>query len=103
MKKILFCAGLLALVASCAESELDSISEQAGATRGISFEGTLVETPTTRGDLAYDEVSGIHNFFWYAETDNISIWSTNTNATGTNKGNNTPTWVAANSTTYKAT
>lgn len=103
MKKILFCAGLLALVASCAESELDSISEQAGATKGISFEGTLVETPTTRGDLAYDEVSGVHNFFWYAETDRISIWSTNTMASDMSKANNTTAWVVANSTQYKAT
>lgn len=103
MKKILFCAGLLALAASCAENELDSISGQNGATRGISFEGTLAEAPTTRGDLVYDDVSGVHSFFWYAEKDQISIWSTNTTATGVNIGNNTPAWVAANSAKYKAT
>lgn len=103
MKKILFCAGLLALAASCAENELDSISGQNGASRGISFEGTLVETPSTRGDLAYDEVSGLHNFFWYAEKDQISIWSTNTTANGSNVGNNTTAWVPANSAKYKAT
>ena len=71
MKKILFCAGILALAASCAENEIDSISGQKEATKGISFEGALVETPTTRGDLAYDDVSGIHNFFWYAEKDQL--------------------------------
>lgn len=103
MKKILFCAGLLALAASCAENELDSISGQNGATRGISFEGTLVEAPTTRGDLVYDDVSGVHSFFWYAEKDQISIWSTNTTATGSNIGNNTAAWVKANSAKYKAT
>lgn len=103
MKKILFCAGLLALAASCAENELDSISGQNGATKGISFQGALVDTPTTRGDLAFDEVSGIHNFFWYAEHDNISIWSTNTTAVGTDIGNDTPTWVATKSAKYKAT
>lgn len=103
MKKILFCAGLLALAASCAENELDSISGQNGASRGISFEGTLVETPSTRGDLAYDEVSGLHNFFWYAEKDQISIWSTNTTANGSNVGNNTTVWEPANSAKYKAT
>jgi hypothetical protein len=103
MKKILFCAGILALAASCAENELDSISGQKEATKGISFEGALVETPTTRGDLAYDDVSGIHNFFWYAETDKISIWSTNTTATGMNIGNNTTSWVPANKAMYKAT
>lgn len=103
MKKILFCAGLLALAASCAENELDSISGQNGATRGISFEGTLVEAPTTRGDLVYDDVSGVHSFFWYAEKDQISIWSTNTTATGLNIGNNTTAWVKANSAKYKAT
>lgn len=103
MKKILFCAGLLALAASCAENELDSISGQNGATRGISFEGTLVEAPTTRGDLVYDDVSGVHSFFWYAEKDQISIWSTNTTANGLNIGNNTTAWAAANSAKYKAT
>ena len=87
MKKILFCAGILALAASCAENEIDSISGQKEATKGISFEGALVETPTTRGDLAYDDVSGIHNFFWYAEKDQISIWSTNT--TGATNANET--------------
>lgn len=103
MKKILFCAGLLALAASCAENELDSISGQNGATRGISFEGTLVEAPTTRGDLVYDDVSGVHSFFWYAEKDQISIWSTNTTAIGSKIGNNTTAWVADNSAKYKAT
>lgn len=37
MKKILFCAGILALAASCAENEIDSISGQKEATKGISF------------------------------------------------------------------
>lgn len=32
MKKILFCAGILALAASCAENEIDSISGQKEAT-----------------------------------------------------------------------
>ena len=101
MKKILFCAGLLALVASCAENELDSISGQKGATKGISFEGALVEAPTTRGDLAYDEVSGIHNFFWYAEKDQISIWSTNTK--DATNSNSTTAWNVAKVVKYKAT
>ena len=38
MKKILFCAGILALAASCAENEIDSISGQKEATKGISNE-----------------------------------------------------------------
>ena len=33
MKKILFCAGILALAASCAENEIDSISGQKEATK----------------------------------------------------------------------
>lgn len=35
MKKILFCAGILALAASCAENEIDSISGQKEATKGL--------------------------------------------------------------------
>lgn len=101
MKKILFCAGILALAASCAENEIDSISGQKEATKGISFEGALVETPTTRGDLAYDDVSGIHNFFWYAEKDQISIWSTNT--TGATNANETTAWDKTKVVKYKAT
>ena len=101
MKKILFCAGLLALAASCTENELDSISGQDGAAKGISFEGTLVETSTTRADLAYDEVSGLHNFFWYAEKDKISVWSTNTK-TATN-ANSTTDFDASKVVEYKAT
>ena len=101
MKKNLFCAGILALAASCAENEIDSISGQKEATKGISFEGALVETPTTRGDLAYDDVSGIHNFFWYAETDKISIWSTNTK--GATNSNNSTAWDNTKVVKYKAT
>lgn len=87
MKRILFCAGILALAASCTEDQFESVQAPQNQLRGISFGAELAQTPETRGDLAYNEDAGTYDFFWYAEKDRIGIWSTNTktaiNANGT--------------------
>ena len=106
MKKYLFCAGVLALAVSCTENELDSFSAQNEAAKGIVFTAEIPEAPVTRSDLRYDDVSGVHEFFWYAEQDRINIWSTNTKVTattGTSNGNSTSSFVAGSKAIYKAT
>ncbi len=107
MKKYLFCASVLALAVSCTQDELGSFSAQDEAAKGISFSVEIPETPATRGDLAYDDASGIHDFFWYAEKDRINIWSTNTkveNEAGTDaNGNQTVAFDKDKKAEYKAT
>lgn len=70
MKKTLFGTALMALIAGCAESELDSLSvtEQE---RGISF---VADEPDTRIQWDY---TGSYVPFWYAEKDRIGIFATN--------------------------
>lgn len=106
MKKYLFCAGVLALAVSCTENELDSFSAQNEAAKGIVFTAEIPEAPATRSDLKYDDVSGVHEFFWYAEQDRINIWSTNTKVTasaGAANGNSTTSFVETSKAVYKAT
>lgn len=101
MKKLLFCASILAIAASCTEDQLDSNSVKAPQYKGISFEATLADAPETKGDLSYNEVNGTHDFFWYAETDKINIWSIQT--TGTNGGVTGTNWDKTKKASYKAT
>lgn len=106
MKKYLFCASVLALAVSCTQDELGSFSAQDEAAKGISFSVEIPETPATRGDLAYDDASGIHDFFWYAEKDRINIWSTNTKVdagSGSANGNSGTTFSTTVKAEYKAT
>ena len=106
MKKYLFCASVLALAVSCTQDELGSFSAQDEAAKGISFSVEIPETPATRGDLAYDDASGIHDFFWYAEKDRINIWSTNTKVdagSGSANGNSSATFSKDAKAQYKAT
>lgn len=99
MKKVLFGASLAMLVVGCAENEFDSLNAQKEAA-GITFEAGLAEA-STRGDLAYDADTQAHKFFWYAEKDTISIWSTNTKKNGTAFGGSD--FATANVVDYKAT
>lgn len=78
MKKILFCAGLLALITSCTDDEYASLSHNENA-KGITFEVITPEGSTTRGGLDIDETNNTYPYFWHAEVDKISIWSTRTN------------------------
>ncbi len=70
MKKILFCASVLALATSCVENELDSFATNDGqATQGITF---TAEAPATR--MQWDETETSFVPFWYAEQDRIKIY-----------------------------
>ena len=104
MKRFLFCAGILALAASCTQDEFETASVNGAQDKGITFEVGIAETPQTKGE--YQEESGQHNFFWYAEQDRINIWSTWTAAFGTGNGNGangSAAWDATKYATYKAT
>lgn len=101
MKKLLFCAGVLALAASCTE-ELDTMSsiQQQGVAQGITFTATTNEV-ATRGEILDTEEG--YAPFWSADPgtngeDKIKIFSTLTNK------NSGATWNSADAgATYKAT
>lgn len=110
MKKLLFCAGVLALAASCTD-ELDTMSsiQQEGVAQGITFTATANEA-ATRGEILDTEEG--YAPFWSADPgttgeDKIKIFSTLTTATGTDGakiGNTGATWTSTNiGATYKAT
>ena len=103
MKRVLFCAGILALAASCAEDQFESVQVPQNQLKGISFGAELAQAPATRGDLAYNEDTKAYDFFWYAEEDRINIWSTNTTATGSNVATSGTSWDKDNKAQYKAT
>ena len=71
MKKILFCAGLVALATSCTQDETISLDVQKQNAKGITFE--IVEKVDSR--VQYDQEEGAWNPFWYAEQDRIAIWA----------------------------
>ena len=99
MKKVLFCAGLLALVASCAENEYDSAPAQ--IKKGITFEAVEAENgASTRGGFT-PEADGSYTPFWYAEKDKINIFGTM--VSGTTGGNTTTEFDNSKVVTYKAT
>lgn len=75
MKKILFCAGLLALAASCSDNDYESLSKQNQNAEGISF--VLDKAAETRGELEYDGTSK-HQFRWWAEDDIVAVKNRNT-------------------------
>lgn len=104
MKKVLLCAGVLALAASCTESELDSISEQKGQ-KGITFQSEEVATEgaSTRGGFVPGE--GTYVPYWYGEKDLIAVWGTKVTATGANIANAADDFLtlAKSPAIYKAT
>lgn len=77
MKRLLFCAGVLALAASCTE-DLDTLSVQQEQTKGITFTAMDAENATTKGE--FEEVGEGDNVswlpFWSAESDMISVYAT---------------------------
>lgn len=75
MRKILFCAGLLALAASCAETDLDTIGQSGlEKSNGITFQAVENEGPTTKGGFEPNGSSYIP--FWYGESDRIAVFGT---------------------------
>lgn len=78
MKKILlFAASALSVVACTNEDIIEDVTS--GTSKGITFE---ISNPETRGEL-----TDSWNFFWYAEKDQINIYTTNKSAVKDNAGN----------------
>lgn len=104
MKRILFCATILALVASCTQDEFETNSAQGGQQlKGITFTSVTPDTPTTKGDLNLNDDGRSFSYFWYAEQDRINIWSTWANNNDGTKGSDDADWVIDAPATYKAT
>lgn len=103
MKRILFCAGILALAASCTEDEFDSFATQNGQNQGITF---TAEAPMTK--IQWDETETSYVPFWYAEQDRIAIYGVgvfaNDKTTKVPSTGNGDSWdEISSSVTYKAT
>lgn len=101
MKKILFCAGVLALAASCTEDFDTASLQQTQQESGIVFT-TGDDAVATRGE--YLDENGVYYPFWTAEKDLISVFSAGTTSTSTDDN----TWTDATEftgslVTYKAT
>lgn len=104
MKRILFCATILALVASCTQDEFETNSAQGGQQlKGITFTSVTPDTPTTKGDLNLNDDLRSFSYFWYAEQDRINIWSTWADNNDGTKGSDDADWVIKAPATYKAT
>lgn len=113
MKRILFCAGLLAFMASCTQDEFEqqTIGNEAQAP-GISFVGTFNQAPTTKGEVYWSDQA--LKYKWYAEQDQISVYGKGILkggdlGTGANGGAAATAWndyqgsSAKTAATYKAT
>lgn len=74
MKRILFCASVLALAASCTDELETASSIQQGQVAGITFTAMDADAPATRGE--YEEGDKVWYPFWTAETDKIKIFAT---------------------------
>lgn len=107
MKKLLFCAGILALAASCTE-EFDTASIQQEQAKGISFtEVPDVQVPTTKGEFEVETIPGGEQWlpFWTAEKDKINVYAIGVtkDPEGTQTGWNGSAFDTDNKVTYKAT
>lgn len=90
MKKILFCAGLVALATSCTQDETLSLDTQK-ASKGLTFE--FVNGVDSR--IQYDkEGTSSWKPFWYAEQDRITLWATGVTAQELVSGNWVPKSIA---------
>lgn len=85
MKRILFCAAVVALATACTEDELGSSQVNSPVQKGLYFDVSLAEGPTTKGELYKDE-NGTYPFFWYAEQDRIDVQAINVEAGSGNTG-----------------
>ena len=103
MKKYLFGAAIMALAASCAETELDSISNQQAKLEGLTFKAELTE-PETRAEWTKEGAEW--NMFWYAERDQMDIYfknaTVNETSTALEGRTNKGAWAVANKAIYKA-
>lgn len=110
MKKILFCIAAAALVTACTNEDDLVVNQDNSRAKGLTFDVTLAEGATTRGEIWKDE-NGKYPFFWYAETDRINVHAIHVEA---GSSNNTPNgnatvdgagiWtLQTNGASYKAT
>lgn len=83
MKKILFCAAVVTLAAACTNEDDLVMNQDNSRAKGLTFDVTLAEGVTTRGEISQDE-NGKYPFFWYAETDRINAYANNTDAGDSN-------------------
>lgn len=83
MKKILFCAAVVTLAAACTNEDDLVMNQDNSRAKGLTFDVTLAEGVTTRGEISQDE-NGKYPFFWYAETDRINVYANNTDAGDSN-------------------
>lgn len=110
MKKILFCAAVVALATACTNEDDLVINQDNSRVKGLTFDVTLAEGATTRGEIWKDE-NGAYPFFWYAETDRINVHAINVTAGSGNSNSNGAatagidgTWtLKAAAASYKAT
>lgn len=109
MKKILFCAAVAALATACTNEDDLVMNQDNSRAQGLTFDVTLAEGATTRGEIWKDE-NGTYPFFWYAETDRINVHALNVEA-GTSNANElgvatgTDAWTLSTggAASYKAT
>lgn len=73
MKKILFCAGILALMASCTQDEFEqqAMNSEAQAP-GISFVAKFAQAPATKGEVFGN--GNVLDYRWYAEQDRVNFY-----------------------------
>lgn len=76
MKKILFCAGILALMASCTQDEFEqqAMNSEAQAP-GISFVAKFAQAPATKGEVFGN--GNVLDYRWYAEQDRVKFYGKN--------------------------
>lgn len=85
MKRILFCAAVVALATACTEDEFGGSQISSQAQQGLYFDASLAGGATTRGELYKDE-NGTYPFFWYAEQDQINVFAINAKALTSSDG-----------------
>lgn len=109
MKRILFCAAVAALATACTNEDDLVMNQDNSRTQGLTFDVTLAEGATTRGEIWKDE-NGTYPFFWYAETDRINVHAinveagtSNTNSLGVATGSEAWTLSTGGAASYKAT
>lgn len=88
MKKILFCAAVVAMATACTNEDDFLMSQDSSRSEGLSFDVTLEQGATTRGELWKDD-NGTYPFFWYAETDRIQVVANNVTGAAVTDGQGT--------------
>lgn len=97
MKKVLLFASAVALMTSCAKTDL-APTDGPELPKGISFQASIDQDEATKAEWIRGEKE--FTMFWYAEQDRISLFSKNTK---TGNGNTTDFWAADKVVGYKAT